>query len=101
MTILRFEDSQFKPDVWPEFSAHQETDDDAFLLKEGFLKQSEVGNTNGLNFEVYEKGSSEGEWVVSFGTSFSACYIKCSGWPNFIELLSKLSSIAVASLNET
>src|SRR5437588_9356522 len=97
--ILRFEDAQFKPDDWPEFVAHREEDDDAFLSKQGFQKDIEVGNSVGLGFEVWESSKTEGEWVVSFGTSGLTCYIRCYGWPNFIELLSKLSPIAIASLN--
>lgn len=93
MHSVLFEDGQFKQDSWPELEA--EKDWDAFLKREGFTPGGEMGEENGFHFEILE-GKVEGEWVVNFDLPFRCCVIRCYGWHNLIEMLSKLSPIMLA-----
>lgn len=70
----------------------------------GFHQSQAVGCTYGLHYVVYEKydrdedGPYEGPFIVEFSTSGYWCPILCEGWPNLIELLAKLSPIALAAM---
>src|SRR5262245_59047085 len=60
----------------------------------GFSSSQGVGDDNGLHYELLE--GSEG-WVVLFATADLCFYIRVKSLPDLIELLSKLSVIALAA----
>lgn len=93
MSSVLFEDGQFKQDNWPELEA--EEDWGAFLERQGFIGGGEMGQENGFQIEILE-GKVEGAWVVTFSLPFRYCVIRCYGWHNLIEMLSKLSPIILA-----
>jgi hypothetical protein len=66
------------------------------LAKAGYEPQ-QVGSEGDLGYTLWEKAP-VGPWVVCFGTSGACCWITCPTWPDLIELLAKLSPIALAGL---
>jgi hypothetical protein len=95
MAALLFENGEFKEDHWPELSG----DWDAAFKAEGYSKCQTFGNDNGISFEVWDSNT-EGAFLVVFQTADASCAIRCWGWQNLIELLSKLSPIALAGAIE-
>lgn len=93
MSSVLFEDGQFKQDNWSELEAEENWS--AFLKREGFVHNGKIGHEGGFNFEVLD-GKVEGEWAVIFALPHCFSVIRCYGWHNLIELLSKLSPIAIA-----
>lgn len=95
MTSLLFEGGQFKQDDWPELRESKENDDNVFLHKAGFSCINTFGNTHCVSFEVWQ-GKAQAEWLIVFSVPDYFCHIRCFGWSDFIDLLSKLSPIAIA-----
>ena len=73
------------------------TGEDRWLKSIGFHRSQAVGDQNGLSYELHEC-SEERAWLVLFQTAGKATYILCETWPDLIELLSKLSVIALAGV---
>jgi hypothetical protein len=74
-------------------------DDDieAALVRAGYEPQ-QVGEESQAGYTLWEDTSTFGPWVVCFGMTNRCCWITCPTWPDLIELLAKLSTIALAGL---
>ncbi len=66
------------------------------LETRGYHRSQDVGDTSGLSYTLWEHHT-EG-WVVNFGTACRFCCIHVADWPDLIDLLHKLSIIALAGL---
>lgn len=96
MTILLFEDGQFKNDDWPEFRESAEEDDADFFRSAGWTQLPPLGDANQFHFDIWQ-GETEGEWLVIVNTTGDlTCHVRCYGWIHFLELMSKISPIAIA-----
>jgi hypothetical protein len=69
---------------------------------DGFSVEQEVGDTNGLHYKLLVSDAHKEDvplrWIVSVNTACYGCLIQCDSWPDLIELLAKLSPIALASI---
>jgi hypothetical protein len=63
----------------------------------GFEQTQCVGEPAGLNYCLWERRDG-GAWVVVFATAMTWCQVLCRTWPDLIDLLERLSPIALASL---
>jgi hypothetical protein len=84
-----FEGGRFIPAGVPEFG------DD--VPGSPFFRSQEVGDPCGLHYVLYEHKTA-GEWIVRFCTSSFCTDILVKSWPDLIELLGKLSPIALAAI---
>lgn len=66
------------------------------LHKAGYHALQSVGDESGLHYIVYK--SSKPDWVILFSTTCHYCVIACKTWPDFIDLLVKLSPTALAAI---
>lgn len=66
-----------------------------WLADNKFHLSQTVGDEAGLHYRLYE---GEEAWLVAFGTAGRLCVIRCEAWPDLIELLAKLSPIALAAI---
>jgi hypothetical protein len=68
------------------------------LCEKGYYPSQDVGNTNGLSYELYEHA--EDGWAVIFQTAGRCCLVWCGTWPDLIGLLALVSGIALAGVLE-
>lgn len=81
---------QFKNGKFSELK--QKVDFDSYDESQSF------GETAGVSFVLYENREDAQNWIVRFQTSTSTVPIFVDSWIDLIELLSKLSPIALAGI---
>ena len=72
-------------------------DYEVWLREHGFSQVEVVGDPVGIHYELYEHVTLPHQWVVLFGTCSSYTTIACESWPDFIDLLGKISPIVAAA----
>jgi hypothetical protein len=66
------------------------------LQKQGYLLSQDVGENCSLSYTLFEH--EDDGWVVLFRTFGRCAWILCRDWPDLIDLLHKLSTIALAGV---
>jgi hypothetical protein len=80
----------------PGFNPEADSADEE-LTRLGFVRSQTVGDPSGLSYELREhEDVDKGGWVVLVQTAGRYCYLLCHTWPDLIELLAKLSTVALA-----
>jgi hypothetical protein len=65
-----------------------------WLADQGYFSSMAAGDAHGLGFKLYEHDAG-GKFVVRCDTPTGCCFIVCSSWPDLLELLSKVSTVAL------
>jgi hypothetical protein len=96
-TLVTFRAGSFDElDAVPYIGEAVEDFDDR-LKAAGFGLSQTVGDASGIHYELWEH-TERHEWIIVFGTAGYWCPILCQRWADLIELLAKLSPVALAGM---
>lgn len=93
MSTYKYNEGTFKQ---MEVKWLEASETDKAIRENGYHIQQSVGDTNGLSYELFSNQEASLKFCIIFQTASEFCVIFVEDWPDLIELLSKLSVIAIA-----
>ena len=93
-SVFVFRNGKFIPGDPLNLDSHP--DGNTSLEKLGYHLSQEVGCAAGLHYDLWEHENRG--WIIHFSTACRFCAVVVEEWPDLIELLGKLSTIALAGV---